>query len=260
LATLSAPTATSAATNTPPPATSTIAPSATSTAAPTKAPPTATATATLKPPTATATPRPPTMTPIPPTVPPPAAPSTHVELNGRGQQAIPGVHLLAGLMTVNSSFTGQYNFIAELQDSTGKTVALLANTIGTGSTSKAFRVPATGDYILNVTLGNGPWSFEFVPIGAFELQAAVPLPQSFSGTGNQNTPLFIANAGAVFVAGSHTGKSNFFVEVLDSRGQTVALAANAIGNTTTSQSIRIPTRGIYIFVVTADGDWTVEAK
>ncbi len=200
------------------------------------------------------------MTPIPPTVPPPAAPSPHVEINGRGQQAIPGVHLLAGLMTVNSSFTGQYNFIAELQDSTGKTVALLANTIGTGSTSKAFRVPATGDYILNVTLGNGPWVFAFVPIGAFEQQSSVPLPQSFSGTGNQNTPLFTANAGAVFVAGSHNGTRNFIVEVLDSRGQVVALAANAIGNTTTSQSIRIPARGIYVFNVTADGDWTIDAK
>ncbi len=251
-----APTATSAATA--------AAPTNTATLVPTALPPTvaATATATVMPsPTFPRAPLPtigPTSTRVPPTAVPQPMPSTPVTIEGRGQQASQPVKLNAGLVTVNSSHTGSGNFIVQLIDSKAATVALVANVIGSVASSTAFRVPADGDYIANVIAAGGTWKLTIQPIGAVELGFAVGLPQRFEGRSNQNTPLIIATAGALRVVGKHSGQGNFIVQVLDSQGRSVGLAANAIGNAETSQIVRIPTNGVYVLVVQAGGDWTIE--
>lgn len=247
-----------------PTATAPVRPTVTPTTPPTHTP-TATPLPTL---TATATPVPtfpraplptigPTATRVPPTAVPPPVASTPVLIAGRGQQVFP-ITLPAGMVTVSMSHQGRANFIVRFLSTDAQLITLLENVIGPANHSTAFPVPKTGDYLLSVE-GDGDYSLQFVPIGPAELALAVGMPQTFSGTGKQNTPLVTLKTGALTIKAKHSGRSNFIIWVLDSRGGNVSLVTNTIGPADISLVIRINSPGIYVLKVDADSDWTIEA-
>ncbi|HEX5501938.1 MAG TPA: hypothetical protein VFW96_04915 [Thermomicrobiales bacterium] len=249
-----------AATATPAPATATATRRA---VAPTRP---AAATPTLPAPTATSAPPtpPPTATPLPPTpVPPtatavPAAVPRHVA--GSGQQTPGPVTLEAGLALFFTTYQGDANFVVELLDLHGQQVGLVVNVIDTSKNTRAIQIPAAGQYVLSVVIADGAWTIDILQPGPAEFAQAVALPRTFTGHGDQTTVFFAARPGLLRVKGRQTGESNFIVELLDTRGDLVGLAANVVGAAPSSQVVPIPTAGVYIFNVTADGDWSLDVS
>jgi len=218
-------------------------PKSTSTIAPTTPKPTSTvASATAKPTATTA-----------------SAPAQIQTLKGTGQQAPPPFTLTAGLTTFRMKHTGKSNFAVELLDANANTVELLANVIGSYDGGTAVSIKTAGKYSVNVD-ADGPWTIEILQPGAAERAAAVPLPQTFSGQGPVSSPLFSANSGSLRLAMKHSGDANFSVIVMDTQGRTIDLAANVIGPYDGSKVVRLPSKGIYILVVEANGPWTIEAS
>jgi len=101
------------------------------------------------PPAATSTVSPPTATIVP----------TEYSFSGAGNQATSTFQLYAGLVRFENTYQGDSNFIAKLLDEHGEQVAVVANSIGPGDTSKAVQVESSGPYLLNVT-ASGEWTIK----------------------------------------------------------------------------------------------------
>jgi hypothetical protein len=194
----------------------------------------------------------------PSTPPTPLAPAQSQELTGRGSQAVP-LALRAGLTTMRFTHSGQRNFIVNLLDQDARPVDLLVNRIGSYDGTTALRIPADGQYTFNVQ-ADGDWKISLTQVGPADFAQAVALPQSFKGTGAQNTPLFNAQAGALRLVPKYSGERNFIVKLLDSQGRTVDLVVNVIGPHDGSKVVRINTAGVYLLVVEASGEWSIEAS
>lgn len=83
-------------------------------------------------------------------------PRKPIKISGTGQQATKPVNLVAGLAVVEMQHTGSSNFAISVLDEIGDSVELLVNEIGSFNGSKAFQVPAEGEYVLDVS-ADGPW-------------------------------------------------------------------------------------------------------
>lgn len=186
------------------------------------------------------------------------SPTQPQRFQGSGQRVITGVRLKAGLVLVKSSYMGQGNFIAELKDRNAQYVGLLVNDIGTSISSTALAIPSDGTYTINVSFAQGPWTFELIQPSAAEFGNSVLLPRIFTGRGNQYTTFFVGREGALTVKGRQSGKSNFIAMIRDSRGEYVGLAVNVIGTADSSQVLRLPANGLYLLVIQADGEWTLD--
>ena len=181
------------------------------------------------------------------------------KLQGTGQKASPPISLAAGLTIFKMTHSGSSNFAVTLLDKDAKMIGLLANVIGSYNGSTAIRVPAGGQFSLNVD-ANGLWTIEALQPGKAEQAIASSLPQTFMGPGPLATPLFTSNGGALRLTMKHAGKSNFAVTVLDSQGNLIDLAANVIGSFDGSKVVRLPRQGTYLLVVEADGPWSIGAN
>lgn len=80
-----------------------------------------------------------------------------LEFTGHGNQATALFELRAGLARFESTHDGRSNFIVNLLDAQGNWIGMPANAIGGGDSSKAIRINANGDYLLNI-LADGNWS------------------------------------------------------------------------------------------------------
>ena len=100
-------------------------------------------------PTATALPKP-TPTEIPVEEP------TILEFSGHGNEATQLFQLEAGLLRCDYTHQGDSNFIVTLLDSSGETIAFLANEIGTAEVSSAHSVRDPGDYLMDI-MADGDW-------------------------------------------------------------------------------------------------------
>jgi len=188
-----------------------------------------------------------------------AASAVPQKLQGTGQKASPPISLNAGLTTFKMTHSGSSNFAVTILDKDAKTIDLLANVIGRYNGSTAIRVPTNGQYTLNVD-ADGAWTIEVLQPGKTEQASAVALPQTFTGMGPLVTPLFTSGGGALRLTMKHSGKSNFAVTVLDSKGNPIDLAANVIGAFDGSKVVRLPSQDAYVLVVEADGPWTIGAN
>lgn len=91
-----------------------------------------------------------------------AAPAP-ASFTGAGTTATPKFSLKEGLIRVTLQHDGQHNFIVQLLDSTGKHVgSSWANETGVVNQTKAIRVPADGDYLLDIT-ADGNWVIGIQP-------------------------------------------------------------------------------------------------
>jgi hypothetical protein len=96
--------------------------------------------------------------------------------------------------------------------------------------------------------------------GCFFLNSPDPDPsdtQSFSGTGQQVTPLFRLTEGSAIFRMTHTGSSNFIIWLEDDTANMVALLVNKIGSFSGSASEHIEDTGWFMLDISADGAWTV---
>jgi len=63
--------------------------------------------------------------------------------------------------------------------------------------------------------------------------------------------------GLIVVKMKHDGSSNFAIWLMDKNGREIDLLVNEIGLFDGSKAIGIPTSGIYLLDITADGNWRI---
>jgi len=191
----------------------------------------------------------PTLTPIPS---PTAIVINPINISGTGQQASSKFQLEKGLSIFKMTNNGSSNFSIWLMDDEGNRVELLVNEIGDFEGSKAVSISKNGEYVLDIS-SSGTWN---ITIEQPRKQSA-PATNSFEGITQKATELFYSKKGLKTVKMTHDGKRNFAVWLLDSMGDRVELLVNEIGSFDGSKAVRIPTDGIYLFDIAADGNWTV---
>jgi hypothetical protein len=82
-------------------------------------------------------------------------------------------------------------------------------------------------------------------------------PIQLAGSGAIATQTFALQKGISIFEISHTGDSNFVVELLKSNGEWVDMPVNQIGNYSGKKAIGIDKNGTYLLNIEADGNWTV---
>jgi hypothetical protein len=192
----------------------------------------------------------------PPPPPPTPRSSGGQELTGSGEKVSDPIALKKGLAVFHSvHLNGERNFIVELVDLQGRTIALLANEIGPADTYDAARIPADGNYLLKVK-ADADWRITITqPTGTY---SAPPNHQEWKGHGSFVTAVFPLKAGAARFKASHTnGTRNFIVELVALDGSTMELLANEIGpaNIDTIENIRA--NSVFVLAIKADGDWVI---
>ncbi len=182
-----------------------------------------------------------------------------IDLTGVGATATEPFQLEPGLTIVNMAHQGSANFIADLLDESGASVAPmgLVNEIGSFEGSQAVQIPAGGQHLLNVD-ADGSWGF------TIEQPRPTDAPQttSFSGTSKTATEFFRLSGGLHRIQLTHQGDANFIVDLLDVNGASVVPMGitNEIGPFDGSQAVTVPGDGIYLFQVDANGPWTIEVQ
>lgn len=85
--------------------------------------------------------------------------------------------------------------------------------------------------------------------------------ENISGENNAATDIFRLSAGLKKVHMTHQGEGNFIVTLLDDEGREVEFAlANDIGTVDVSSTAIIPSDGLYLFTVEAEGPWTIQIE
>jgi hypothetical protein len=174
------------------------------------------------------------------------------DLTGRGSQITQKFTLTQGVAIFRARHNGQGNFMVDLLDASGRQVGLAANTIGTSTSGRAIRIPATGTYLLKV-VADGAWSFKIEQPEPIEVQA---LPATLSGTGDDVTTFVQLPDDLVVAQSQYTGDGNFIAEMVDPTGRNVALVANEIGTSTSSTALNGGGRIVFL-TVESDGPWTI---
>lgn len=83
-------------------------------------------------------------------------------------------------------------------------------------------------------------------------------PIELSGTGQQASEKFVLEEGLSVFKMTHSGGSNFAIELLDGSGDTIELLVNEIGSFQGSKAVRIDDDGEFIMDISANGPWTVK--
>lgn len=188
---------------------------------------------------------------------PPAEPEP-ITLSGTGQQATSPFELESGLAIFRLTHQGQANFIVDLLDESGASVAPmgLVNVIGPFEGSYAQRVTA-GQHILEV-MADGQWSATIEQ----PRPTSAPETRSFQGTGKTATEFFQLSSGLHTVTLTHQGDANFIVDILNRDGASVEPMGlvNEIGPFEGSSAVTAPEEGVYLFQVEANGPWTINIE
>ncbi len=98
---------------------------------------------------------------------------------------------------------------------------------------------------------------------ALVLAAAGAVPgfaQTFKGSGPEATRTFSLGEGLAVFEVQHKGSGYFLVKLLDADGNVVDEVARGEGRFGGSKAVRIPRTGLYLFDVSASGDWDVRLR
>jgi len=94
-----------------------------------------------------------------------------------------------------------------------------------------------------------------------------PEPVGFSGTGDDVSAKFMLEEGITIISMTHSGESNFAVELLNDAGETAELLVNEIGAFEGSKAIGVrqdsfmgAKPGTHLLNITADGSWTIKVE
>lgn len=181
-----------------------------------------------------------------------------ISLSGSGQQATDPFTLESGLAIMSMTHQGDANFIVDLLDESGISVAPmgLANEIGPFEGSIALQTSA-GEHLLDVQ-ANGPWTINVEQ----PRPSNAPKSRSFSGDSKTATALFELSGGLTTFEMTHQGDANFIVDLLDENGASVSPMGlvNEIGPFNGSKALAVPGSGIYLLQIEANGPWTIEIE
>ena len=179
-----------------------------------------------------------------------------VTLSGSGPEATRPFQLEEGLTVIGMSHQGDANFIVDLLDENGTSVAPMgvANVIGPFEGSTPVQITQSGQYLLDVQ-NAGQWQIQ---VEQPRVESA-PETTEFSGNSAQATQLFELSGGLHRVELTHQGDANFIVDLLDENGASVVPMGlvNEIGPFDGSRAMTVPGDGIYLFSVQANGPWTI---
>lgn len=168
---------------------------------------------------------------------------------GSGQEVREGVTIEGGLTVIDATHSGESNFIVKLAGQ-GEFDDIFINVIGDFDGAQAELIEE-GEYILDVD-ADGSWDVEVRQPRSGEGEG---LPVSFSGNGPQVAgPVQFAGTGVA--TGSHSGDSNFQVEIYPMTGSFGELVFNEIGQFDGETTYSFD--GIGWIDVNANGDWSLE--
>jgi hypothetical protein len=184
-----------------------------------------------------------------------------------GKQLIGPVDLHQGLVVIRARTSGNQNFIVGLilpkpgvdpretyEDGYG-----MINVLGQYNGSAATSVRKSGSYMLDVDAsGTYDITVEQPDSGPDETAGQ----RSFSGKGQQVTPIFVLPEGTIKLTMTHDGKSNFQVWLYDLGGATVSgdgfgRLINEIGPANGTVELEIVIGSPALFYVNADGNWSI---
>jgi hypothetical protein len=177
-------------------------------------------------------------------------------LSGSGPEATRPFRLETGLTIIFMQHQGNGNFIVDLLDENGTSVAPMgvANVIGPFKGSTPVQIQRGGQHLLDVQ-NAGNWQIGILQPRVDE----APERRSFSGNSKEATPLFELSGGLHRVEMTHQGDGNFIVDLLDENATSVVPMGlvNEIGPFEGSRAMQVPNDGIYLFSVEANGPWTI---
>ena len=207
-------------------------------------------------PTPSSTPEP-TPTPEPESKPEPVEEPKTITLSGSSQEATEPFQLERGLTVIEMQYQGNANFIVDLLDQQGDSVAPMgvANVIGNFEGSTPVQITQGGQHLLDVQ-ASGPWRIKVRQPRA----SSAPKTTSFKGTSAEATDLFELSGSLHRFELTHSGDENFIVDLLDQNGESVTMMGlvNEIGSFEGSKAVQVPEDGIYLLSVQANGPWTVK--
>ena len=180
-----------------------------------------------------------------------------ITLTESGPEATRPFQLESGLTVIEMKHQGNANFIVDLLDENGNSVAPMgvANVIGPFQGSTPVQIKRGGQYLLDVQ-NAGNWQI----VVRQPRVGSAPKLTSFSGNSAQATQLFELSGGLHRVEMTHQGNANFIVDLLDENGASVVPMGlvNDIGPFEGSKAMTVPDDGIYLFWVEANGPWTIK--
>lgn len=183
-------------------------------------------------------------------------PEHAIHLSGSGRQATEKFELQAGLAIVQVQNDGKSNFVVELMDGQGEEITNLFNEIDKFQGRQAFYIGKAGTYLLDVE-GTGPWSFT---IEQPRPTTAEPAPQTFKGQGTDVTPFITLPAGLTVFEFERSGEGRGVFTLLDQDGRAIEQIANQLDAFQGSKPLKIQEKGVYLFNVYGEGDWTLKIK
>lgn len=193
----------------------------------------------------------PAKTPALTTTPTPMQSDT-MSFEGSGAEVLEDVSLNSGLTIVEATHDGTSNFIVKLVPSEGmNTIAI--NAIGTydGATAALAKQET---YMVDVA-ADGKWS---LTIRQPRPSSGDVLPQSIEGEGPSVRGPFVFD-GTHMATGSHTGESNFIVQVYPLKGMFPTAVFNKIGRVDSAETT-FKHDGIGFVGIQADGSWSLKIE
>lgn len=172
-------------------------------------------------------------------------------IEGSSDMGTDAIQLERGFAVVASTYNGSSIFAVTLQNDQGEMIDLLVNEIGNYSGKSFVWIEDAGDYYLNINGNQGNWTINVMQYRPLEIEN---LPGAIKGKGD-DVVFFEIDKGSYQISFSHNGDSNFAVNV-----NKVDLLVNEIGSYEGSQRYSFEESNVYVFVVTADGDWTINVK
>jgi hypothetical protein len=191
-----------------------------------------------------------------------------VNSSGSGDTVIGPFSLASDLHLLTATHSGSSNFIVELMKADGADSDLLANEIGSYGGTVPIRVGSgllvndPGIYAL-VVQAEGSWN---TSITTPNWNVGPALPFNASGSGPDVVGPFTLTSGTRSVTLSHSGSSNFIVELISTDGEEWELVANVIGSyadtvpVDVSGSVLDLPPGVYALAIAADGNWTASIE
>jgi hypothetical protein len=180
-----------------------------------------------------------------------------ITLTGSGPEATRPFQLESGLTVIQMKHQGNADFIVDLLDENGNSVAPInvVNVIGPFQGSTPVQIKRSGQYLLDVQ-NAGSWQ---IVVRQPRVESA-PKVTTFYGNSAKATQLFELSGGLHRVEMTHQGDANFIVDLLDENGASVVPMGlvNEIGPFDGSRAMTVPDDGIYLFWVEANGPWTIK--
>lgn len=187
-----------------------------------------------------------------------------VTLTGSGVDVSEAVTLGAGVLVAQLSHAGSGTFAVALLDSSGAEVAELADGSGAWNGTRAIVIPATGEYVAEVT-ATGAWEIVLDTRDPGSSAISV-LPFAQSGQGSQAVYFVRIAPGEHTLHATHDGDASFSVSVLSSDGSYFdeVIATNGVADTSDVFTVPEPAEGsstdgnVYLLLdIRANGNWGV---